>query len=101
MKTLKKLQLNDAKVLSNSEMKHILGGTGAATTDGGSGTVVGNICYLGAACVVVVLDDWGNKKSEVSGTCQGHMSNNTVTCYCSAGGSGGNVNGVSHCTKGL
>lgn len=32
MKSLKKLQLNDAKVLSNSEMKHILGGTGAATT---------------------------------------------------------------------
>ena len=31
MKTLKKLQLNDAKVLSNSEMKNILGGTGTGT----------------------------------------------------------------------
>jgi len=47
MKTLKKLQLNDAKVLSNSEMKKILGGTG---TGSGSGTVS---CTYSIDCYIV------------------------------------------------
>ena len=43
MKTLKKkLQLNDAKVLSDSEMKKILGGTGTGIETGiGTGTGTG------------------------------------------------------------
>ena len=38
MKTLKKLKINEFVEMTNSEMKHIVGGSGSDSNAGGSGT---------------------------------------------------------------
>ena len=72
-------------------------GTGSGT--GTSASLLDAHCKLGVQCSVVELNEYGIKKREISGTCEGTMQNGSITCYCSAGGYDGNVNGVSHCTK--
>jgi len=83
MKTLKKLQLNDAKVLSNSEMKKILGGTGNGTDPIATwiGTILGELCG-NTTCTLTIQ---GSDGSWI--TRYGHCSVGASYphCYCETG----------------
>jgi len=71
MKTLKKLQLNDAKVLSNSEMKKILGGTGT-----GTGTEIR--CSVNSSCQLYIT----TLGIQVTGKCQEIVIGGYTRCAC-------------------
>jgi natural product precursor len=89
MKKLKKLNLKDANLMTDGEMKMVTGGYGG---------ILGNACRIGATCTVYDPSDGSTR----SGSCQGvqDTANGSVSCYCDAYGVGsgsGNSSGMSKC----
>ena len=91
MKTIKRVALKEATILSQEEMKLIFGGGSLSL-----GQLIENTCKVGVKCFL-------NYQSglTMTGTCQGRYSEGSVGCFCSVSGAKPYVlSGLSHSFKG-
>lgn len=76
MKTIKRVVLKEATILSQEEMKLIFGGSSLSPDK-----LVRKVCKVGVSCSVTY-----NSGTVLTGTCQGKYSGGTVSCFCSVAG---------------
>lgn len=89
MKTIKRVVLKEATILSQEEMKLIFGGSSLSPDK-----LVRKVCKVGVSCSVTY-----NSETVLTGTCQGKYSGGTVSCFCSVSGAQ-SYSGLSHCFVG-
>lgn len=89
MKTIKRVVLKEATILSQEEMKLIFGGSSLSPDK-----LVRKVCKVGVSCSVTY-----NSGTVLTGTCQGKYSGGTVSCFCSVSGAK-SYSGLSHCFVG-
>lgn len=89
MKTIKRVVLKEATILSQEEMKLIFGGSSLSPDK-----LVRKVCKVGVSCSVSYKSG-----TVLTGTCQGKYSGGTVSCFCSVSGAQ-SYSGLSHCFVG-
>lgn len=89
MKTIKRVVLKEATILSQEEMKLIFGGSSLSPDK-----LVRKVCKVGVSGSVSY-----NSGTVLTGTCQGKYSGGTVSCFCSVSGAQ-SYSGLSHCFVG-
>lgn len=89
MKTIKRVVLKEATILSQEEMKLIFGGSSLSPDK-----LVRKVCKVGVSCSVTY-----NSGTVLTGTCQGKYSGGTVSCFCYVSGAQ-SYSGLSHCFVG-
>lgn len=89
MKTIKRVVLKEATILSQEEMKLIFGGSSLSPDK-----LVRKVCKVGVSCSVTY-----NSGTVLTGTCQGKYSGGTVSRFCSVSGAQ-SYSGLSHCFVG-
>lgn len=90
MKTIKRVVLKEATILSQEEMKLIFGGSSLSPDQLIKKTCkVGEVCYLHFQSGVMK-----------TGTCQGDFSGGSVSCFCEVSGSHYPTTNLSHCFRG-
>ena len=91
MKTIKRVVLKEATILSQEEMKLIFGGSSLSPDK-----LILKVCKVGTSCAVVY-----SSGTVLTGTCQGKYSGGSVSCFCSVSGAQSySTSGLSHCFRG-
>ncbi len=90
MKTIKRVVLKEATILSQEEMKLIFGGSSLSPSQ-----LINRTCKVNSSCSVTFPT--GNV---LTGNCQGMYSGGSVSCFCVVSGSHYPTTNLSHCFKG-
>ncbi len=95
MKTIKRIALKDAKILTNEEMKLLFGGSAMTEQQ-----LINKTCKVNESCSVVFLGPSGSGNVTRTGTCQGSATTGSVSCYCEVNGHPTSSTHLSHCFRG-
>lgn len=90
MKTIKRVVLKEATILSQEEMKLIFGGSSLSPSQ-----LIEKTCKVGAKCYLYFQSGITR-----TGTYQGMYSGGSVSCFCEVSGSHYPTTNLSHCFKG-